>query len=75
MSFYLSGDMFSDPQQYGSVLERYWMSSQGAALWVPNTVPLHVSMEKQQICFKGELKLFYRKNTFLYFTELIYTLK
>nr|XP_018667420.1 myogenesis-regulating glycosidase-like [Ciona intestinalis] len=53
MSFYLSGDMFSDPQQFGSVLERYWLSSQGVALYVEPRIPLHVSVEKQQICFKG----------------------
>ena len=54
MSFYLSGDMYADPQQYGSVLERYWLSSQGVAIWVPGNVPLHVSTEKQQICLKGK---------------------
>ena len=53
MSFYLSGNMFEDAQQYGSVLERYWLSSLGVALWVPPNVPLHVSTEAQQICFKG----------------------
>uniref|UniRef100_H2YWD7 Glycoside hydrolase family 31 N-terminal domain-containing protein n=1 Tax=Ciona savignyi TaxID=51511 RepID=H2YWD7_CIOSA len=53
MSFFLSGDMFSDPQQYGSVLERYWISSQGVALYVQPNIPLHVSTEKQHICFKG----------------------
>lgn len=53
MSFYQSGDMYSDPQQYGSVLERYWLSSQGVALYAPSDTPLHVSTENQQICFKG----------------------
>ena len=67
MSFYLSGDMFADPQQYGSVLERYWLSSQGVAVWIPLTIPLHVSIERQQICFKGkQLFLFIVLHMFLY---------
>ncbi|CAK8688185.1 myogenesis-regulating glycosidase-like [Clavelina lepadiformis] len=53
MSFYLSGDMFEDAQQFGSVLERYWLSSSGVALYVPPDVPLHLSIENQRICFKG----------------------
>lgn len=53
MSFYLSGDMFEDAQQYGSVLERYWLSSSGVALYVSNDVPLHVSTENGRLCFKG----------------------
>ena len=54
MSFYLSGDMFEDAQQFGSVLERYWLSSSGVALYVPPDVPLHLSIENQRICFKGQ---------------------
>ena len=68
MSFYLTGDMFSDAQQYGSVLERYWLSSNGVAVFVDPEVPLHVSTERGQICLKGELKVFFlfyniQKNT------------
>nr|XP_039252617.1 myogenesis-regulating glycosidase-like [Styela clava] len=56
MSFYLSGDMYSDAQQYGSVLERYWLSATGAALYVDADVPLHVSTENYRLCFKGSFK-------------------
>ena len=53
MSFYLTGDMFSDAQQYGSVLERYWLSSNGVAIFIEPEVPLHVSIERGHICLKG----------------------
>ena len=56
MSFYLTGDMFVDPQQYGSVLERYWLNSEGVAIYVAPEVPLHVSIERGQICLKGSLR-------------------
>lgn len=53
MSFFLTGDMFSDPQQYGSVVERYWLNSDGVAIYVKPEVPLHVSTERGQLCLKG----------------------
>uniref|UniRef100_S4R6M3 Uncharacterized protein n=1 Tax=Petromyzon marinus TaxID=7757 RepID=S4R6M3_PETMA len=59
MSFYLSGDMFSDEQQYGSLLERYWLSSAGAALWGDATSPLHASINGNgdgRICLKGSYR-------------------
>ena len=58
MSFYQSGDMYADPQQYGSVLERYWLSSNGVALYLTQDTPLHVSTENRQICLKGLLANF-----------------
>jgi len=69
MSFYLTGDMFSDAQQYGSVLERYWLSSNGVAVFVDPEVPLHVSTERGQICLKGNDVQPYKKvETYLKYT-------
>ncbi|XP_061408934.1 myogenesis-regulating glycosidase-like [Lethenteron reissneri] len=59
MSFYLSGDMFEDEQQYGSLLERYWLSSAGAALWGDAASPLHASINGDgdgRICLKGSYR-------------------
>lgn len=53
MSFYLSGDMYADAQEYGSVLERYWLSTSGAAVYVDNDIPLHISTENYRLCLKG----------------------
>lgn len=53
MSYFLSGDMYANDQDFGSVLERYWLSSSGAGLYVDADVPLHVSIENNRICFKG----------------------
>jgi len=54
MSFFLSGDMYANDQDFGSVLERYWLSSKGVAVYVEPNVPLHVSMEHEHLCMKGE---------------------
>lgn len=59
MSFYLSGDMFADAQQYGSVIERYWLSSKGVAIYVPNDIHLHASIEELKLCLKGEFMDFF----------------
>lgn len=56
MSFFLSGDMYIDDQQYGSLLDRYWLASKGVALFVSEDVPLHISTENNQLCLKGLLK-------------------
>lgn len=49
---YVSGDLFKD--QYGSVLERYWLSSRGVAVRVHKHSPLHVSINADndgKLCF------------------------
>ncbi len=41
-------------QMYGSVLQRYWVSSNGVAISVPDDVPLHVGNDHEQFYFKGD---------------------
>ncbi|XP_066299606.1 myogenesis-regulating glycosidase-like [Branchiostoma lanceolatum] len=59
MTFYLSGDMYASLEEWGSVMERYWLSSEGVGVTVAETVPLHVSvnhMNDGQLCFKAAYK-------------------
>lgn len=56
MTMYVSGDMYANYQDYGSVLERYWLSSKGVAIRVSHDTPLHVSFNEngdQQVCFQS----------------------
>ncbi|XP_019631326.1 PREDICTED: uncharacterized family 31 glucosidase KIAA1161-like [Branchiostoma belcheri] len=59
MTFYLSGDMYQSLEEWGSVMERYWLSSEGVGVTVSETVPLHVSvnyMNNGKLCFKAAYK-------------------
>nr|XP_039260174.1 myogenesis-regulating glycosidase-like [Styela clava] len=48
---YLSTDL---PWRHGNVLERYWLSSNGAAIFVYSNVPLSVSQTANEtICFRA----------------------
>ncbi|XP_078574160.1 myogenesis-regulating glycosidase-like [Branchiostoma floridae x Branchiostoma japonicum] len=59
MTFYLSGDMYQSLEEWGSVMERYWVNSEGVGVTVAETVPLHVSvnyMNNGKLCFKAAYK-------------------
>lgn len=48
---FLSSDL---PQRHGNVLESYYLSSLGAAVYVPPDVPLYVSiLSNNQICLES----------------------
>ncbi|XP_077993185.1 myogenesis-regulating glycosidase-like [Glandiceps talaboti] len=54
MTLYLSGDMYARSTDYGSVLERYWLSSQGVGIFVDGDVPLFASLNDNndnQVCY------------------------
>ena len=56
MTMYVSGDMYANHQDYGSVLERYWVSSNGVAIRASHDSPLHVSLNDdgdRQVCFRS----------------------
>lgn len=55
MQPYVSGDLLQG-DYYGSVLERYWLSSRGVAVHVDNAVPLHSSWNVSgdgRLCLKA----------------------
>ncbi|XP_071509210.1 myogenesis-regulating glycosidase-like [Diadema antillarum] len=57
MTMYVSGDMYARYNDYGSVLERYWLSSKGVAIRVSHSTPLHASVNYDNdglICFKAD---------------------
>ncbi|XP_033633868.1 myogenesis-regulating glycosidase-like [Asterias rubens] len=53
---YASGDVYENWQYYGSVLDRYWLSSKGVAIRVSHDSPLHVSLNDNDdgmVCFQS----------------------
>ncbi|XP_074650154.1 myogenesis-regulating glycosidase-like isoform X2 [Tubulanus polymorphus] len=48
---YLTGNMFDG--EYGSVVERYWLSSKGISLTVDEDVPLSVSFDGDKLCLSA----------------------
>ncbi|XP_041466131.1 myogenesis-regulating glycosidase-like [Lytechinus variegatus] len=66
MTMYVSGDMYANYNDYGSVLERYWLSSKGVAIRASHNSPLHVSLNYDDdglVCFKGEYRNSYYPST------------
>ncbi|XP_071493043.1 myogenesis-regulating glycosidase-like [Diadema antillarum] len=56
MRIYASANIYRDPTWYGSLVERYWVSSSGVAIRVSHNTPLYVSINHRQngkICFRG----------------------
>ncbi|UJR31861.1 hypothetical protein I4U23_019335 [Adineta vaga] len=49
---------------FGSVCERYWLSSLGLALFIDPLVPLFVSMNKKHLQLISEYRTPYRQSTF-----------
>ncbi|XP_030829640.1 myogenesis-regulating glycosidase-like [Strongylocentrotus purpuratus] len=65
MTMYVSGDMYANYNDYGSVLERYWLSSKGVAIRASHGSPLHVSLNydnDNMVCFRGEFGSSYYPN-------------
>ncbi|XP_077870269.1 myogenesis-regulating glycosidase-like [Saccoglossus kowalevskii] len=56
MQPYVTGDIWDNAKGYGSVLDRIWMSSHGMMIVVPDTVPLHVSVNQPTgyFCLKAD---------------------
>ena len=54
MQPFLPSDCDSFTGAYGAVLERYWLTSRGGAILVDDAVPLHVSLNSEQICLKAD---------------------
>ncbi|XP_022106979.1 uncharacterized protein LOC110988061 [Acanthaster planci] len=55
-TMYVSGDMYANWQDYGSVLDRYWLSSRGVAIRASHDTPLHVSLnndDDSMVCFQS----------------------
>jgi hypothetical protein len=50
---------------FGSVCERYWLSSLGLALFIDPLVPLFVSMNKKHLDLISEYRTPYRQQTFV----------
>ena len=50
---YISSSFSENKTGYGGVLERYWLSSKGVAIFVDNEVPLHVATNYPRLCLKG----------------------
>ena len=54
MQPFMSNDIGMEIGTYGSVLERYWLSSRGVAIYVDDDVPLHVGVNRSHLCFKSD---------------------
>ena len=57
LTMYVSGDMYANYNDYGSLLERYWLSSRGVAIRASHNSPLHVSVNYNNsgmVCFRGD---------------------
>ncbi len=50
---YISSSFTQNKTSYGGVLERYWLSARGAAIYVDNDVPLHVGINYPRLCLKA----------------------
>ncbi|XP_033107539.1 myogenesis-regulating glycosidase-like [Anneissia japonica] len=59
MQPYVSMDLIEHHQAYGSVLERYWLSSNGIAIIVDKTTPLHASInegDSEELCLRSSYR-------------------
>ncbi|XP_071845274.1 myogenesis-regulating glycosidase-like isoform X1 [Apostichopus japonicus] len=56
MTPYVSGDFLINEDakySYGSMLEPYWLSSNGVAIHVDSSTPLHVGISKEKLCLRS----------------------
>ncbi|ESO92830.1 hypothetical protein LOTGIDRAFT_120394 [Lottia gigantea] len=65
---YISSDLTQN-EQFGPMIERYWINSNGVGIFVDNSVPLFVSFNNKQdnsLCFKSDYDkgVYTRKNQF-----------
>ncbi|XP_067140434.1 myogenesis-regulating glycosidase-like isoform X2 [Centruroides vittatus] len=72
---FVTGDIYKD--EFGSILERYWLSSDGVAIKVKPNIPLYISLkdnDTKQLCLEAKLGGFpYRLNETA-FPKLEYTM-
>ncbi|XP_038078855.1 myogenesis-regulating glycosidase-like [Patiria miniata] len=76
-TMYVSGDMYANWQDYGSVLDRYWLSSRGVAIRVSHDTPLHVSLNDNgdgKVCFQSTYANSYYPNLENNLQRLDYTI-
>ncbi|XP_022106992.1 uncharacterized family 31 glucosidase KIAA1161-like, partial [Acanthaster planci] len=55
-AMFASTDIYENLKGYGSVLDRYWLSSRGVAIRVSHDAPLHVSLNENSdgmLCFQS----------------------
>ncbi len=62
MQQYLSWDNGFNKKGYASVLERYWLSSNGVAVFAHDDCPLHFGISPQKLCLKGDFSNSWYKN-------------
>lgn len=79
MTQYISSDtrfnQFESGDSYGGVLEHYWVSSEGLAIFVDDyNVPLHVGINSSQLCLKADFENSWYKNPNREFPKLIYNI-
>ncbi|XP_066274231.1 myogenesis-regulating glycosidase-like [Branchiostoma lanceolatum] len=53
MAPFVSSDLRTEPEGFGSVLDRYFLSSMGVAVIVDDNVPLHVGIGGEKLCLKA----------------------
>ena len=51
---YISNDFVTYTTSYGNVLERIWISSKGAVIFINESVPLYLSVDQNQLCFTAK---------------------
>ncbi len=56
MQQFLSWDFGFNKDGYGSVMERYWLASNGVAIFVRDDSPLHFGIVDKQLCFKADYR-------------------
>ncbi|XP_078601847.1 myogenesis-regulating glycosidase-like [Branchiostoma floridae x Branchiostoma japonicum] len=50
---FVSSDLRAEPEGFGSVLDRYFLSSMGVAVVIDDNVPLHVGTSSEKLCLKA----------------------
>ncbi|XP_030647371.1 myogenesis-regulating glycosidase [Chanos chanos] len=45
---FITGDIYSDPQAFGCILERYWLSSNATAIKINDSVPFHLGWDDKE---------------------------
>ncbi|CAD5122899.1 unnamed protein product [Dimorphilus gyrociliatus] len=69
MTAYVSGDILAPAElnyEYGGVLERYWISSKGAGIYVQPDIPLHVGFNDNSnglLCLKSSFEAPYLRDS------------
>lgn len=76
MQPFISGETNQGEQSFGSLLERYWLSSKGFTVKVDEDIPLYISANEnnsQKLCLKSEILNSPFQNPLNEYPTLIYT--